>query len=300
MEHKHSVLDKDTHFIIDPATRAITTTSEKLHVMQFDHNSERLTFEMPRYIEGHDMSVCNQVEAHFLNIDGKTKDQISGHRVLEDFRVSEEDESKVVVSWNITEGATSATGRSEIKAILIDGVKREEYAGYCNTLDVYWTNHIQATNTKKEDGNGREVLKEEYHLHFNGETFEIENDVTALEEVEILRYYGLQIAQGVAGYSYDISYIGSHNNVVQANGNSKSADTTCREVYIRRKDFPVECRFGLHPVGLGTFYCNNWYSAFDTEYGKSYFFMICPDKICRMATNQQINFKGYYKFRYCE
>lgn len=75
-----------THiFLIDPVTRAITTSSEKLHVMQFDHNSERLTFEMPRYIEGHDMSVCNQVEAHFLNIDGKTKDQISRHRVLEDF-----------------------------------------------------------------------------------------------------------------------------------------------------------------------------------------------------------------------
>lgn len=111
MEHKHSVLDKDTHFIIDPVTRAITTTSEKLHVMQFDHNSERLTFEMPRYIEGHDMSVCNQVEAHFLNIDGKTKDQISGHRVLEDFRVSEEDENKVVVSWNITKGATKLGGK---------------------------------------------------------------------------------------------------------------------------------------------------------------------------------------------
>ena len=111
MEHKHSVLDKDTHFLIDPVTRAITTTSEKLHVMQYDHNSERLTFEMPRYIEGHDMSVCNKVEVHFLNIDGKTKDQISGHRELEDFRVSEDDESKVAVSWNISKGATKLGGK---------------------------------------------------------------------------------------------------------------------------------------------------------------------------------------------
>lgn len=110
MSHKHSVLDKDTHFIIDPATRAITTSSEKLHVMQYDHNSETLTFEMPRYVEGHDMSLCNRVEAHFLNIDPKTRDQITGHRVLEDFRVSEEDESKVVVSWTITKGATKIGG----------------------------------------------------------------------------------------------------------------------------------------------------------------------------------------------
>lgn len=111
MEHNHSVLDKDTHFIIDPVTRAITTSSEKLHVMQYDHNSERLTFEMPRYIEGHDMSVCNKVEVHFLNIDLKTKDQVSGYRELDDFRISEEDKNKVVVSWLISKGSTKLGGK---------------------------------------------------------------------------------------------------------------------------------------------------------------------------------------------
>lgn len=199
-----------------------------------------------------------------------------------------------------TEGTTSATGRSVLSSILIDGVKKETYNGYCNAIDIYWTNYIQATNTKKADGTGREVLKETYHLHFNGETFEIENDISALEEIQIIRYYGLQIAQGVSGYSYDISYVGSHNNIVSANGNSKSGDTNCKEIFIKRKDLPVECRFGLYPVGLGTFYLNNWYSAFDTDYGKSYLFMICPDKPCNMVKNQQVNFKGYYKFRYCE
>lgn len=199
-----------------------------------------------------------------------------------------------------TDGVTSATGRSEISAILVDGVKRDEYTGFCNTLDIYWTNYIQATNTKKEDGTGREVLKEEYHLRFDGKDFAIENDITALEEVEIVRYYGLQIAQGVPGYDYNISYVGSHGNIVSEKGNSKSADTHCQEICIKRKDAPVECRFGLHPVGLGTFYCNHWYSAFDTDYGKSYFFMINSDEKCQMAQNQQVNFKGYYKFRYCD
>jgi hypothetical protein len=199
-----------------------------------------------------------------------------------------------------TDGTTSATGRSEVTAILVNGVKQDEYSGYCNTLDIYWTNHIQATNTKKEDGSGREVLKEEYHLHFDGEDFTIENDITALEELEIVRYYGLQIGHGVSGYDYSISYIGSHDNVVSAKGNSKSTDTYCQEIYIKRKDVPVECRFGLYPVGLGTFYRNHWYSAFDTDYGKSYFFMINSDEKCPMVQNQQVNFKGYYKFKYCE
>lgn len=199
-----------------------------------------------------------------------------------------------------TEGTTSATGRSEVNAILIDGAKQEEYSGYCNTIDIFWTNYVQATNTKKEDGSGREVIKEEYHLHFNGDAFEVENDITALEEVEIVRYYGLQIGQGVDGYAYNISYVGSLNNVISANGNSKSADTNCHEIYIKRTDMPVECRFGINPVGMGTFCYNNWYSAFDTDYGKSYFFMVCPDKACEMVENQQVNFKGYYKFRYYE
>ena len=112
MGHAHSVIDKDTHFIIDPVTRAITNeNTDKLSIMQYDHNSERLTFEMPRYIEGHDMSLCNKVEVHFLNIDSKTKDQTSGKRDLEDFRVSEDDESKVVVSWLITKGSTKLGGK---------------------------------------------------------------------------------------------------------------------------------------------------------------------------------------------
>ena len=199
-----------------------------------------------------------------------------------------------------TEKSTNATGRSIITAILVDGVTYNQFLGYCDTFDIYWTNYIQATNTKKEDGSGREVLKEDYHLHFDGEKFEVENDITALEEIEIVRYYGLQIAHGVSGYDYDISYIGSHGNIVSKKGNSKSADTHCQEIFIKRKDEPVECRFGLHPVGLGTFYCNHWYSAFDTDYGKSYFFMVNSDEKCPMTQNQQVNFKGYYKFRYCD
>lgn len=199
-----------------------------------------------------------------------------------------------------TEGETSATGRSVVTSILIDGIRQSEYSGYCNTIDIYWTNYIQATNTKKENGSGREVLKEDYHLHFDGSNFEIENDITALEELEIVRYYGLQIAHGVSNYDYTISYIGSHTNTIYEKGNSKSADTYCQEIYIKRKDLPVECRFGLYPIGLGTFYCNHWYSAFDTDYGKSYFFMVNSDEKCRMVQNQQVNFKGYYKFRYCE
>lgn len=199
-----------------------------------------------------------------------------------------------------TEWRTSATGSSHVDCVLVDGKKYSEYDGYCNTIDVYWTNYIQATNTKKEDGTGRSVLKEQYHLHFDGYAFEVENDITALEDVRIVRYYGLQIGQGVSGSSYEVSYIGSHNNIPSNNGNTNSSDNHCSEIHIKRKDLPAECRFGIHPIGLGSFYYNPSYSAFDTDYGKTYFYMINPDKACDLVDKQQLNFKGYYKFRYCE
>ena len=133
MGHKHSVLDKDTFFKIDPITRAITTDSDKLAVMQYDHNSERLTFTMPRYVESHDMSVCNKVEVHFMNIDAKTKDVVSGHRELDDFRVMDGDENTVIVSWLITKGSTKLGGKLNFLLnfrCVEDGV--ETYAWHTN------------------------------------------------------------------------------------------------------------------------------------------------------------------------
>lgn len=47
MAHKQSIYDTDPRFVIDLITRAITTESAKVKLMQYDHNSERLTFEIP-------------------------------------------------------------------------------------------------------------------------------------------------------------------------------------------------------------------------------------------------------------
>lgn len=55
-EHGSSIIDNDGHFVIDPITRIITNKSGKREFVQYDHNSERLTFEVPKIIEGHDMS----------------------------------------------------------------------------------------------------------------------------------------------------------------------------------------------------------------------------------------------------
>lgn len=109
MAHEHPVLDTDRKFTIDPYTRIITNATEtKLHLVQYDHNSERFTFEIPRYVEEHDMSLCNRVEVHYLNTGnaGRKSDVYP----VEDMAVSEEDDNKVEFSWLVSQNATRIAG----------------------------------------------------------------------------------------------------------------------------------------------------------------------------------------------
>ena len=111
MEHKHYVYDTDTHFLIDPITRAVkNATSKKVTLIQYDHNSERFTFDCPRYIEGHDMAECNKVEVHFLNIDAKTQEKKTGLYETTDLQISADDESIVSCSWLISINSTRLVG----------------------------------------------------------------------------------------------------------------------------------------------------------------------------------------------
>lgn len=112
MAHLHSVYDTDAHFQIDGVTRAVKNASTtKTMVVQHDHNSERFTFEIPRMIDGHDMSTCNVVQVHYINIDSsdKTK-QNSGIYEVDDLQISPESEDVVICSWLISANATQYVG----------------------------------------------------------------------------------------------------------------------------------------------------------------------------------------------
>lgn len=111
MAHAHSVYDSDRHFLIDPITRVITSeTSAKNTVVQNDHNSERFTFEIPRYIEGHDMSVCDRVEVHYLNVDTLKTSESRGVYEVDDLQISPDDTSVVIFSWLLSSSATKHDG----------------------------------------------------------------------------------------------------------------------------------------------------------------------------------------------
>lgn len=114
--HTHPVPDTDTYFIIDPITRKIeNTTRKKTVIMQYDHNSERFTFELPRYVDGHDMLECTSVTVNVDNIEaivaeGEEPRINSDAPDMTDLRVHPTDPEKVVSSWLISRNSTQLAG----------------------------------------------------------------------------------------------------------------------------------------------------------------------------------------------
>ena len=109
--HEHVVTDNDSYFVINPDTHEIENASRTKNViMQYDHNSEKFTFELARYVEGHDMMLCNRVRVHFNNIDGTTLEENADVAELYDLAPCPDDENKVVCSWSITRQATQLAG----------------------------------------------------------------------------------------------------------------------------------------------------------------------------------------------
>lgn len=108
MAHTHPVVDSDSRFVINPTTRAISTTSDKLELIQGDHQSERITFEIPKIVEGHDMSLSDRIEVHYINVDRRTKATSRDIYIADDMSV---DGDKLTFSWLISGNATKYYGR---------------------------------------------------------------------------------------------------------------------------------------------------------------------------------------------
>lgn len=96
--------------VIDPVSRKITTKYEKIRLVQHDNNSTRVTFEMPRYVRGHDMSRCSTVEVHYDNISIDRKQKRSDVYVVTDIIVAPEDDETINFSWLVSRGATQIVG----------------------------------------------------------------------------------------------------------------------------------------------------------------------------------------------
>ena len=156
MGHTHPVYDTDTHFIIDSDSREVSNAQEvKKAIFKGDHNSERLTFQLPRYIDGHDMTLCNVVQVHWNNVDASTREQISDAYTVTDLKPYEDDESIVVLSWLIDGNATTQVGMLafSIRFSCVDENNKVTYA---------WNTAIHSDLTVKDSNYNGEIVAEDY------------------------------------------------------------------------------------------------------------------------------------------
>ena len=106
-----TVKDRDIAFKINAVTREITPKNPaKCVLMQGDHNSERFSFEIPRFIEGRDVAACNVIQIYYLNIDARTREQSSGVYTVTDANVYAFVNDVLTCTWLISQNATKYAG----------------------------------------------------------------------------------------------------------------------------------------------------------------------------------------------
>ena len=182
--------------------------------------------------------------------------------------------------------------------VFADGVEVQEgYSGYADEITFEWTNEVQANNTKQTDGNGRAVLRENYRMVFDGDTFKVSNDITLLEDCKISTYYGLQLPNGWA--TDGIKYVDAANTKWNpTNASNNCGDKTCSSFICKRGSY--NCQVSIDPtVGIGSreYLSGNNYAAFNESYAKAYFhlFRNVPNPF---KADDTFRFEGSYRYYY--
>lgn len=106
--------DITTRLSINPITRTISPkyrTSKGVYVAKGDHNSVLIVFEVPKIVDGHDMS-SDIIHIHYANMDeeDKTKYSKGVSEVAEAYKYEEEETGMLVFGWLIPNTATRYAG----------------------------------------------------------------------------------------------------------------------------------------------------------------------------------------------
>ena len=169
--HNHNIVDADPHFSINVESRVITTTAKKVSIMQYDHKSERFSFDIPATIEGHDMLSCDRIEVHYCNT-GTDRSTHFGVYTVDDVAVVTEDMphcydpevEKIHFSWLIDQDCTQKAGTLTFAILFAcTGEVENPETGETETGDVYiWATDIYNSIAIKQSMKNRDVVYETY------------------------------------------------------------------------------------------------------------------------------------------
>lgn len=200
MAHTHDVFDMENHFEINGSSRFIKETSEtKLVVVQGDHKSEVLTFKMPRYIDGHDMTLCNKIRIHYINLDTKTNNKSADVYEVTDLALCEECEDEILIfTWEIEAPATKYSG-SLAFLVKFECTEGDSILYQWNTARYVGVNVLDGMDNSEEFVEKySNVLEEWYNELTRGADSIEELNQQALAEIELAKEDAKEDIQGKA------------------------------------------------------------------------------------------------------
>lgn len=219
----------------------------------------------------------------------KAKNNINGdHPTAENFTGGNH-------QYNNTGSGSTPTGRTSFLKFIADG-KPVVFgkSGSCNLFEMQWVNMVQGYNTSKENGSGREILKETHRMVYDGVKFETYVDVIALEDIEIKQWYGFQWFN--LPYR-NIRYIGGTNRAVyDAYGqHTDCGDNKTNVVYAYGTEHEMTLSVDKN-YGIGDFsqIWSSEKSVFTEIYGKGYFSLVRTKELLQ---NEMFSAHATYEFR---
>lgn len=174
-----------------------------------------------------------------------------------------------------------------------DGSADTVIDGYCDRMEILWTNYVQAYNTKKEDGTGREVLCERHRMLFDGVRFHSRVELIPLEDVTVATWYGLQCATSHL-WEGTAHYIGGENRArFDVTTATDCGNKTATSLVIEKDANVLE--MSVNPaVDLGDrrLY-NGTQGIFTKTYSKAYLYIIGG---AELAADSVYTLEGSYRF----
>lgn len=190
----------------------------------------------------------------------------------------------------------TATARTKSFAFYADGAELPQIQeGYCSEFTITWTNAVQGSNTKKQDGSGREIMEERHTLTFDGERWLSSVTLFALEDITIERVYGFQAVLSPA-WGSEIIYSTLPDQKFTAGTESNSENKNTPAVRCSDESNVLEISLDTdYGIGNRVYCSDNVPGIFTTSYNKLYFNIVNGIPLS-MLQGTEISYRGTYCF----
>ena len=171
-------------------------------------------------------------------------------------------------------------------------------SGYCDFLEITWTNLIQGSNT--ESGSGitpRNILQENHRLLFDGVIWKDYVELVALEDLHIKLWYGLQMA-GVKICYPNYRFLGDSNTQSASTPAALSSDgNTCYKMICWGTYHKLEVEIDISKdLGRRLSYTGDNAGFHNADTNKCYFTIINDPTGIAMSQGDMFTLYGSYRF----